>query len=432
MPLIWEPGDELLPLLTVDEVERVTYAVPRGSVVFSDESKCHRIPFSVFVRTVVEAKHEEFAFSNAEAFAKLFVVPHFGPSDVIATHDGEGYVYAMRLMLTEIPHEIDLFYGTNIDSWIGGQFLWLFSHNHSAMAFHDAHTNAALVQNHLKPVEPPALTFHKDGSIEPAVMRPRAAQIKGARVADAAVDLDSLARLYFLMQSVSRFSWRDSKLVTERHIRATRLQIEKNKTHRRVLTSDARTLSAYRAKSVLCQAQKLAKRTPADERAPTSNITFFGASSDALPVELQNLILEKAVDAALADCHSNVDVLSMRLVNRQFLEATSAIATRKIEAHKETLCDFLLKGFGGNDVVKSTYNLFGCSPYTLLFDDACFHANRQSTLSSFLRKKTLSLGDSGVTSARATSATRDLVRPMASALASPKSPLLCASAKKWQ
>ena len=123
MPLIWEPGDDPLPLLTVDEVERVTYAVPRGSVVFSDESKWHRIPFSVFVRTVVEAKHEEFAFSNAEAFAKLFVVPHFGPSNVLATHDGEGYAYAMKLILTEIPHEIDEFYGSKIGPWIGGEFL---------------------------------------------------------------------------------------------------------------------------------------------------------------------------------------------------------------------------------------------------------------------------------------------------------------------
>ena len=143
------------------------------------------------------------------------------------------------------------------------------------------------------------------------------------------------------MQSVSRFSWRDSKLVTERHIRATRLQIEKNKTHRRVLTM---TLAPSRpiGPKVCSAGPEARETTPADERAPTSNMTFFGASSDALPMELQNLILEKAVDAALAiaiQTGHSVHEACEPTISR----GDSAIATRKIEAHKETLYDFLLK-----------------------------------------------------------------------------------------
>jgi hypothetical protein len=387
-------------LFMKDEIDEMLFTIPASSVVWCNSTIGRsRIRWFHWIDGVVNAKKDTAAFTNAEMI--LNMTDSACPSCILKHHSGTGYIYAQILEINDVATAYQR-HGVNKQS-IGEALLWPLSYNQHILTWNkicdELPPGAAL--RSFPPVEPAFLTLTNDGRFAGPETRPRPCVIEGAYITRMGDETSAADRLALLVNPTSRFLFRNGKTVNERHRRATMRYIgdtPDRHAHKRKLEAHSQTRkqkdrqemkALYNGEGTLSDMHEFINNVPrviADLRViagvpiahqrraasdPYPKQSFFGDTPDALPYDLQCLIVRRCAMSIISDpdidrsrqCAHELCTVSKHLY-AIFVHELAGWITDMCQR----VCESIHRGVENSPVVmaRQSYLRLACSPLLLL------------------------------------------------------------------
>ena len=395
-----------------DEIDGILYTIPGSSIAWRHTTAQSRVQWSQWVDHVVNSKRDIYAFTNAEMV--ISVSGSASPTCILKHHSGKGYIYAQVLEIDSVTTNYKE-YGVN-NKTIGSLLLWPLSYNQHTIVWSKISEETPLDSSlrAFPPIEPDFLTLTNDGRFSGPETRPRPCLVEGAYTTQIAYETTAADRFALLMNATSRYLFRDGKARNERYRRATRRFIEDlpdrqahksqlaNQTRKRQREDRQEMKALYNGASNLCSMSAFIKNVPRVikelrvisgmpiasrcavksartlESSHTSGrhetncgIVPFGNSTNALPQDIQAMVLRRCASSILSDPDTDR--------SRQHAYELSAVCTTTrtllFEAMGELISDTcertvecLQTGAKNNPakMARLTYTTLSCSPLLLL------------------------------------------------------------------